>query len=305
MKVAIVDDEFYALEGLRMELESMGGIEVVGLYEDGQRFLEEFGVIKPDLILMDIEMPGGNGFEVLERLMENLSDRPVSIPCVIFVTAYNQYAVQAFEVNALDYIVKPVTRERLTKAIDRCRPATQIKEKGGCLKIDCLGHFSMSVDGKVINTGWRTKKAEELIAYLLCEKGKFVSKEKIADALWPDLDGEKSVSNLYLAYYYIKKQEQTIGIRIPIESARGKMRLCIEEVDCDLIRLDQSLEQLKNVNENNLTLAEETAQRYTGMPLEDRYYPWAAELQYQYDAAYMRLVEKINTYQQERTQVKE
>ena len=291
MKAIVVDDEYYALQGLRMELEDIGGIEVAGMYEDGQRFLEDVNKISPDIIFLDIEMPKMNGFELLERLLET-----GITPNIVFVTAYSHYAVKAFEINAVDYIVKPVTRNRLLKTLERIKPEFKQASKYK-IEINCFRHFSIKADGKEINTGWRTRKAGELLAYLLCEKGRFVSKEKIAGALWPELDGEKSVSNLYLAYYYIKKQESKMGVKIPIESERGKMRIRLEEVDCDLVSFDRLVEAGSDINsQNRIALMEKVVGLYQGALLEDGYYSWAVDFQQKYEIEFAELLKSLIEY---------
>lgn len=288
MKAMIVDDEYYALEGLRMELEDIEGIEVAGMYEDGQRMLEEISKINPDIIFLDIEMPKMNGFELLERLLEAGLN-----PNIVFVTAYSHYAVKAFEINAVDYIVKPVTRNRLLKTFERIKPGVITADEHK-VEIHCFRHFSIIADGKEINLGWRTRKAEELIAYLLCEKGRFVSKEKIAEALWPDLDGEKGISNLYLAYYYIKKQENKMGVKIPIQSERGKMRIRLEEVDCDMVRFDRLVEGCTDSHAaNRIELMERAVELYQGALLEDGYYSWTVNFQQKYEIEYSELLQRL------------
>lgn len=276
MKAIIVDDEYYALEGLRMELEDIGGVEVIGTYESGSHLLSEIDQLSPDIIFLDIEMPEMNGFQVLDYLLQKGVEASI-----VFVTAYSQYAVKAFEINAVDYIVKPVARDRLIKTIDRLKmvkpPVTEEK-----LEINCFRHFSIMSCEREINSGWRTKKAEELIAFLICEKGKFVSKEKIADTLWPELDGVKGVSNLYLAFYYIKKQESSKGIKIPIESERGKMRINLNETICDLNIFDQMAEKAEYETEERLKILEKAVQLYQGALLEDCYYDWVVDYQQYY-----------------------
>lgn len=291
MKAVIVDDEYYALEGLRMELEDIGGIEVAGMYEDGQRMLDEISKINPDIIFLDIEMPKMNGFELLERLLEAGFN-----PHIVFVTAYSHYAVKAFEINALDYVVKPVTKSRLLKTLERIKLSTEQADKHQ-ITINCFRHFSIMADGREINAGWRTRKAEELIAHLICEKGRFVAKEKIAGDLWPELDGEKSVANLYLAYYYIKKQETKVGVKIPIESERGKMRIRLEEVDCDLVKFDSLLEACADMSApNRIELMEKAVGLYQGDLLEDGYYSWTVGFQQKYEIEYVELLKGLTDH---------
>ncbi|MGC9334391.1 MAG: LytR/AlgR family response regulator transcription factor [Anaerolineae bacterium] len=113
IRTLIVDDESPARERLRRMLASIEGIEVVGQAEGGVQAVEMIEERNPDLLLLDIQMPGLDGFEVVETLADP--------PLVIFVTAYDEYAIRAFEVNALDYLLKPFSQERLERAIRRAR----------------------------------------------------------------------------------------------------------------------------------------------------------------------------------------
>jgi DNA-binding LytR/AlgR family response regulator len=113
MRALIVDDEAPARERLRRLLVEIEGIEVVGEAENGLQALQMIEHGSPDLVLLDVQMPGLDGFGVIEALIDP--------PPVIFVSAYDEYAIQAFEVNALDYLLKPFSRERLARAIHRAQ----------------------------------------------------------------------------------------------------------------------------------------------------------------------------------------
>ena len=115
MRTLIVDDEAPARERLKRLLADVKGVELVGEAEDGIQAVEAIEKEKPDLVLLDIQMPGLDGFGVIEAL-----EGP---PPIIFVTAYDEYAIRAFEVNALDYLLKPFSRQRLEKAIRRAQEA--------------------------------------------------------------------------------------------------------------------------------------------------------------------------------------
>lgn len=112
----LVDDEELALEELHFLLDSVPGVGVVGKGRNGVEAIRLVKELEPDLMFLDIQMPGLNGFQVVRQLV-----REEVLPQVIFVTAYDQYAVRAFEVNAVDYILKPVEKSRLEKAIQRAR----------------------------------------------------------------------------------------------------------------------------------------------------------------------------------------
>lgn len=290
----LVDDEYYALEGLKTDLEELGGIKVIGMYEEGKSALENISKLRPDIVFLDIDMPEMNGLELFEEILEE-SPRTH----IVFVTAYNEYAVEAFELNAADYIVKPVRKERLKKAIYRlqkkCNQYNQPVEPKS-ISIECFGHLSIKIDGNEKEISWRTKKVEELVAYLACEEGKFIAKEKIAEILWPELDIKRSKSNFYLAYHYLKKQAQQFGDSIPLESGRGKIRLKVEEVELDIILFKEETTALKKIAGDNIERAEKAIQLYKGMLLEDHYYEWSMEYKQYYDILYRDLLKKIIEY---------
>lgn len=115
MRVLIVDDEPPARERLKRFLSGIKGVELIGEAESGIQAVEMIEALLPGLVLLDIQMPGLDGFGVIEALAEP--------PPVIFVTAYDEYAIRAFEVSALDYLLKPFSRERLEKAVYRAQKA--------------------------------------------------------------------------------------------------------------------------------------------------------------------------------------
>jgi len=116
LRVLVVDDEQLAREELCFLLGQAGGIEIVGQAKDGVEALRLSGELKPDVVFLDVQMPGLTGFEVARRLL--LVDVP---PQLVFVTAFDQYAIDAFSVNAVDYVLKPVDADRLEQTLDRVR----------------------------------------------------------------------------------------------------------------------------------------------------------------------------------------
>lgn len=116
LKALVVDDERLAREELCFLLEQVDDVEVVGQASDGLEALSAIKAAAPDVVFLDVQMPGLTGFEVARRLL----DRP-SRPEVVFVTAFDQYAIDAFEVNAVDYLLKPVEAPRLEQALARLR----------------------------------------------------------------------------------------------------------------------------------------------------------------------------------------
>ncbi|RIW15580.1 DNA-binding response regulator [Algoriphagus lacus] len=120
-RVYLVDDELLALEELKVLLAPYEDLEIVGFSDRVEQAINDCNELRPDLIFLDINMPGKDGFQFLEALEE--------VKEVIFVTAYDQFAIKAFEVNALDYLLKPLNPKRLTEAIQRFRSKVQTAEE--------------------------------------------------------------------------------------------------------------------------------------------------------------------------------
>lgn len=119
MRVLIVDDEKLARDRLRELLNEIGGHVVVGEGMNGNEAVEKAAELNPDVVLMDIRMPGMDGLEAAMHLMGMESP-----PMVIFTTAYDQHALHAFEVNAVDYLLKPIRKDRLAAALDKAKKLT-------------------------------------------------------------------------------------------------------------------------------------------------------------------------------------
>jgi DNA-binding LytR/AlgR family response regulator len=115
LRTLIVDDEPIARQVLREELGGFDDVVVAGEASNGEDALAQIALLKPDLVLLDLQMPGLGGFDVIHRLPAD------ALPAVVIVTAYDQHAIRAFEAGALDYLLKPVSRDRLEKALQRAR----------------------------------------------------------------------------------------------------------------------------------------------------------------------------------------
>jgi two-component system LytT family response regulator len=125
-RVLIVDDEPLARERLRTLLADEPGIQVAGEAADGGSAADAIRALNPDLVFLDVQMPGSSGFDVIEEVGAD------KMPFVVFVTAYDRYALRAFDVHALDYLLKPFDRERFRQALGRARQ--QLERIGGDLE---------------------------------------------------------------------------------------------------------------------------------------------------------------------------
>ena len=125
LKLLIADDEPLAAERLQLLLAQCEGVDLIGTASDGESAVRMAEALTPDLMLLDIEMPGLDGIDVARSLAAR---RPS--PAVVFITAFDQFAVAAFEVEAVDYLMKPVTPDRLNRALQRARDHLQRREEG-------------------------------------------------------------------------------------------------------------------------------------------------------------------------------
>src|SRR5919107_5624647 len=123
IRTILVDDEPLAIQGLMLRLERFDDVEIVDTCSNGREAIRAIKTHKPDLVFLDIQMPGFDGFSVIQGLME------VEPPLFVFVTAYNEHALRAFESQAVDYLMKPVEESRLADTLDRVRQ--RLSEKRG------------------------------------------------------------------------------------------------------------------------------------------------------------------------------
>jgi len=115
----VVDDEPVARRVLREELESIGDVEIVGEADNGLSALEQIAARRPDLVLLDLQMPGMGGLDVVRKIRGG-----ERLPAIVIVTAYDKYALEAFDAGAVDYLLKPIGQERLAEAVERARRIT-------------------------------------------------------------------------------------------------------------------------------------------------------------------------------------
>jgi two-component system LytT family response regulator len=115
IRTILVDDEKLAIQGLELRLQPFDDIEIVATCHNGRDAIRKIKTLKPDLVFLDIQMPGFDGFSVVQGVMD------IDPPLFVFVTAYSEHAIKAFEAQAIDYLMKPVEPERLADTMDRVR----------------------------------------------------------------------------------------------------------------------------------------------------------------------------------------
>jgi two-component system LytT family response regulator len=163
IRTLIADDEPLARERLRTLLSGEDWIEVVAECQSGTEAIEAIGRLQPDLVFLDIQMPGATGFEVIETV------GPARMPLVVFVTAFDRYALRAFDVHALDYLLKPFDRDRFQQALGRARVQLERRSNGDLERrllelVQDLKPASQRLERFVVKSGGRVffVRAEEI-----------------------------------------------------------------------------------------------------------------------------------------------
>lgn len=198
MRLIAVDDELDTLEEVRTLIENSPGFSLEKMYTNPLEALEEIDSIRPDGVFLDIEMPGMSGIDLAERILAACPET-----CIVFLTAFNHYATEAFEINALDYVLKPIHPDRFEKALFKIKASGTPIGLGSVVSIQSLGALEVKVDGQAVR--FSRAKSKELFAYLLHYAGTKQNKYKICEALWPEMESRKALVNLQTAVCAMRK----------------------------------------------------------------------------------------------------
>ncbi len=268
IKVILVDDEKPALRELEFLLSKYSGITVAGMCKDPFEAMENIKLVKPDVVFLDINMPKLTGIDAASRILDSSPDTDI-----VFVTAYDRYAIEAFELHALDYILKPVESERFEKTIERIikkRPHGRTVNSQR-LVIKCLGGLQMGWEGEE-SVKWRTEKTKELFVFLLANNGRGISKEELLDRLWDEEDHDKAIKQLYNGIYYIRKTLETHGIDRSHINIDNNYCLKLGKVYYDVARFYELFTGIEGRSREELIELEAI---FEGHYLEGEFYLWA------------------------------
>ena len=297
MKTILIDDEPIALEVLEHMLAPYEEINIIGKYTKYTDALESLKYQKPDLIFLDIEMGEMNGLELAEVFIRQLDKVEI-----VFVTAYSEYAVEAFELNAIDYLLKPIQENRLLKAIERLKGKVRIgnverRGKGqNKLKVHSFGGFQVT-DNQGNPLAWRTQKSKELFAYLWDEKDRPVTKDSIIEDVFPDREMEKATTLLHTTIYQIRKNLERLGYSNGIIFSDESYQLNIPTTG-DRDELNKIISQGRYNHEDIKAIL----WMYKGDFLEEGYL-WAIEKQQRYRQIIFAILEKFARDQVEKNRL--
>lgn len=272
IRCIVVEDEWYNIEEISRLIQNTGIIKVEKKYQNPLKALDEISDVCPQVAFIDIEMPEIDGITLAERLLEK---NPEII--IVFITAFNQYAVQAFDLNALDYIMKPIKVERFNKMIQRLQREIKFKAPlvSNTLKIRCFDRLEVSIGGKEVK--WQRAKAEELFAYLLMNNDKYVSKDIIIENLWSGYEFSKAVAILQTAVCKIRNVLSKAKQEISIDYSGGKYCLTVKSLVCDYTEFEKAINSYRSKDRATYSKVEKAYTLFGTGFLAHEGYIWSLE----------------------------
>ncbi|WP_100486719.1 response regulator [Sporolactobacillus pectinivorans] len=279
MKAIVVDDEKLACKQLSKMLQETGVFEMIRTYTDPEEACTEVTDTKPDAAFLDIEMPEMSGMDLAELLQ--MANKNIQI---IFTTAYDDFAIKAFELNAIDYLLKPIMKDRLRRTIGRLvknieSNSSELALPKESFGIECFGGLKFyRINGhskKYISVKWRTSKARELYAYLLSEHDRFISKDTLIDLLWPEADPVKGSTQLYTTIYQIRKLMEKLPFHHRIVKNDIGYSLSLAGTPVDAEEWEKALAQLSMIDASNYKEHIRMFKIYRNHYFEEYGYLWA------------------------------
>jgi len=256
-----------------------GDLEIVASYSNPTEVVT--GVMEhcPDVVFLDIHMPEIDGLQLARQLQAVAQGIEI-----VFVTSYDRYAIRAFELYALDYLLKPVERRRLVQTVMRVKEKLNWKSsikppRPDAPWIYCFDRIRFRISGTESQTAkWRTSRAQELFAYLLHHRNRTVSRSALLELLWPDIEETKTAQLLYTEIYNIRqtlKRHKMDMISIQAGELEAGYRLDVGEARVDTEAWEIAMKQLGPLDASTVGAYERALNAYEGGYLGQYEYLWA------------------------------
>jgi len=276
LKIVIIDDEALAIEEICYFLKDYP-VEIIGKYGNPMKALEEISIDNPDVIFVDIDMPNMNGIELSKRIKVILPN------CInIFVTAYSSYALEAYTAHPIDYMLKPInaayfaqTMCYLVKQFETTNQHKKHAKNKNEITIKCFGKFEiLNKNGQVVK--FPTKKARELIAYLLCQVDKPIYRDEILEELFPLIDYEKALNNFYVTLHRIKHALKDAGVDRN-SLLFDEYSITVGDGICEYVDFCRFIRSNKILDDSCIETAEQIIENYNGELFTDIDTSWIDE----------------------------
>ncbi|WP_246096466.1 response regulator [Paenibacillus sinopodophylli] len=274
----LIDDERLALVQLERMLSDAMELTAIDSFQNPLLAVEQAAVLQPEVVFLDIHMPEISGLQAAEMIQEVCPDADI-----VFVTAHDEYAIRAFELNAVDYVLKPLQKSRIQKTVERLirRRSGQIKpfvavdrsQKIYCFKT--LRFQSLGNSPEIPK--WRTAKAQELFLYLLHHRKQLVHKSTLLEVFFPEMDLKRAMTQLYTSIYQIRQCLQKMGMDLVIQNSSIQEGYILDmgQVVLDTEKWEQELDKLTVPLELRKDKLLQLLGDYEGDYLQDHGYVWA------------------------------
>ncbi|RDU24121.1 response regulator [Anaerosacchariphilus polymeriproducens] len=284
----VIDDEWYNLEEIVDLVNGTGFIHVIKKYQNPIRALQEAKQYKPELAFLDIEMPEIDGINLAEQLYKVCPGIRI-----VFITSWNQYAVSAFDLNAVDYILKPIKLERFQRMVEKLKSEFKTKHSSYSdkIKINCFQKLEASIGG--IPVKWERSKSEELFAYLVMNHDSYIHKDIIIQDLWTDYDPTRALQILQTAVSRIRNIFSQMSEKIILDYSGNKYCLLLKEVACDLVEMEHTFSDFQLDDEKTYEGIEKYLELYKKGFLEQQGYLWSMGKDMELGDNFIRILNEI------------
>ncbi len=294
MRVIVVDDDESMLLILKKMLSKIPEVEICGSFQSTGEAYVYIKENKVDMAFVDISMPEESGLEFVRRFSSDAEDI-----AVCFLTAHKEYALEAFDVHAFDYIVKPVSQFKLENSIQRAKRRFFLGAKEEALSTRlsayCLGGMEVRYPGNG-TVQFSSSKSSELLAYLLFKKGRFVSKWCVMEDVFRGMPPQNAETYLNTTIYKLRKVFEAHGMKSAIISANESYKIDMRNIYVDFIDFENRITSLFDFGSSNLEAALETEKLYTGELFGEKDYPWSLPEKERLSEVYWSFAIKLSGY---------
>lgn len=292
MRIILIDDELIQLELLEKRIHQLTDYEVIARFTNPRQGLMAISKLQPDIVFLDISMPSINGIELAKEIKEAFPEMKI-----IFLSAYEEYAVEAFNLQVDDYLLKPITNERLLQAFSKIiKSAPTQHAVANKPYICCFNHLhfrSPKKDAPQLNIKWRTSKAREIFAYLLHHRGKYIRKDVLIEHMWPDEDMKLAYSQLYSAIYQIRKTLASSELDIKIISMENSYTLSIDNHQVDVDIFVEGITNMPSITPENIDEHKKLLTLYTGDYFCEEDFIWATNKRRRLQLKYLNHAKRV------------
>ncbi|MEC1303835.1 MULTISPECIES: response regulator [Lysinibacillus] len=290
IRAVLIDNEPLALHYFQNKLHAFQQIQVMQTFTSVEVFLNELPTMEFEAIFLEVKLQELSGLEVADIIK---TERPqVS---VIFITAYHEFALQAYEIGSLDYVLKPISHARLEKTVARIEHEFSIQQMlqqatQTVLTVQCFDQFAVYSNNSLV--AFKTEKTKELFAYFILHPNIPIHRDYLIEILWPDLDYVRAKSNLHTALSYLRKTLNTIGYENCIVFSNKYYIFEKPNIVCDLYDFQKLHEDFSRLEFPSISLINQCLSIYkNGLFIFDDY-EWSTAYKDKLMKSYIELLEK-------------